>query len=300
MILDRRLLLVVMVLAACLLLYTYRYPTATLTGDTYRYTYVFDISQSMNVTDAVPGDDERTRLEHAKQAAVESLSALPCGSEIGVALFSGHRAFLLVTPIEICANYAELAAILNQVDWRMTWERSSEIAKGLSKSVRLLTLLDEESRLVFFTDGQESPPIRDGLLPRIMEGVGGVEGLVVGVGGDDLVEIPKFSESGRRIGVWEKDDVVQRFSSDKVRETTGFEHLSSLREDYLRELSSRAGLEYYRLRGIAEFTDRLQSASLAFPRTAATDIRAVFALLALALLLIAVVSKPRLGARETR
>lgn len=294
MILDRRLLLIVMLLAALLLLYTYRYPTANLTGDTYRYTYVFDISQSMNVTDAVPGDNELTRLDHAKRAAIESLSALPCGSQIGVALFSGHRAFLLITPIEICANYAELALILNQVDWRMTWERSSEVAKGLSKSVRLLTLLDEESRLVFFSDGHESPPIRDGLLPRIMDGVGGVRGLVVGVGGDELVEIPKFAESGRRMGVWEKDDVVQKFLTDEVRETTGVEHLSSLREGYLQELAGKAGLEYVRLRGTGEFADRLQASSLAFSRTAATDIRWFIALLALGLLLISVLSRPRI------
>ena len=66
-----------MVSAALLLLYTYRYPTANLIGDTYRYVYIFDISQSMNVTDAVPGDSELTRLDYAKMASVESLSSLP-------------------------------------------------------------------------------------------------------------------------------------------------------------------------------------------------------------------------------
>ncbi|MGR8918790.1 MAG: vWA domain-containing protein [Gammaproteobacteria bacterium] len=294
MILNRKLLLAVMLLAASLLLYTYRYPTANLTGHTYRYVYVFDISQSMNVTDAVPGDGELTRLEHAKRAGVESLSKLPCGSEVGVALFSGHRAFLLITPIEICSNYAELASIMNQVDWRMTWERSSEVAKGLSKSVRLLTLLDEETRLVFFTDGQESPPIRAGVLPRIMGDIESVRGLVVGVGGDELVEIPKFSESGQRIGVWKADEVVQKFAADEASETTGFEHLSSLRESYLQELANMAGLDYFRLRGIEEFVDRLRARSLAFSRTTITDIRSAFALLALALLVLSVLAKPRL------
>lgn len=293
---NRHLLLTVMVLAALLLLYTFRYPTINLTGDTYRYTYVFDISQSMNVTDAVPDDSTRTRLEHAKLAAVESLSTLPCGSEVGVALFSGHRAFLLVTPIEVCANYSALSSIVNQVDWRMTWERSSEIAKGVLKSVELLKLLKDESRLVFFTDGQESPPIRDGLLERLMADVGGIRGMVVGVGGDEMVEIPKFSESGRRIGVWEKDDVVQKFAADEPRETTGVEHLSSLRESYLEQISAMAGLDYYRLRDVDTFVDHLQVKALAFPRAASTDIRHVFALLALALLVISVLSKPRLQA----
>lgn len=295
MILNRRLLLVVMVLAAMLLLYTYQQPTAELTGDTYRYTYIFDISQSMNVSDALPGNAQLTRLEHAKQSAIESLATLPCGSKAGVALFSGHRAFLLITPIEVCENYADIASIMQQIDWRMTWERSSEVAKGLNKSLGLIKLLDEETRLIFFTDGQESPPIRDGLLERTMRDVEGVRGLVVGVGGDDVVDIPKFDDTGRRIGVWKSDEVVQQFSTDGARETTGFEHMSSLRESYLKELSGMTELNYFRLRDTETFVQRLQDKSLAFSRTTTTDIRAVFALLALMLLVISVLSKPRLG-----
>ena len=293
MILDRRLILAVMVIAALSLLYTYNNPTANLSGDTYRYVYIFDISQSMNVTDAVPGDDQLTRLDHAKQAATESLSQLPCGSEVGIALFSGHRAFLLITPLEICENYGELFAILQQVDWRMTWERSSEVAKGLSKSLSLMSLLEQKARLVFFTDGQESPPIRQGILSRVMTDIGGTQGLVIGVGGDKLVEIPKFTETGRRIGVWKKDEVVQGFASDDANDTAGQEHLSSLREPYLQKLSKRAGLDYFRLRDIDEFITRLQSKPLAFTRTATTDIRHVFALLALVLLVISMLVKPR-------
>ena len=292
---NPRLIVGMMVFAALLIAYTYQQPTATIERETFRYTYVFDISQSMNVTDVSASDEELSRLEFAKQAAISSLSSLPCGSEVGVALFSGHRAFLLITPIEICANYSELSTILSRVDWRMTWERSSEVAKGLHKSLTLLSLLEQESRLVFFTDGQESPPVRIDLPPSFTGTVGEVTGMIVGVGGDEPVEIPKFDEAGNRIGVWKKDEVVQGYRSGATNPFQGIEHLSSLREAYLKEIANGTGLDYYRLEQIDDFTKRLESAALGFKSPAVTDIRWIIALMALLLILLAVTAKPKLA-----
>ena len=294
---NRHLIIGMLVVSAFLIAYTYQRPTALIEGETFRFTYIFDISQSMNVTDASAVDEEVTRLEFAKRAAIASLSSLPCGSEIGVALFSGHRAFLLITPIEICANYSELSTILNRVDWRMTWERSSEVAKGVHKSLTLLSLLERRTRLVFFTDGQESPPLRPEITPKFTGTVGEISGMIVGVGGDEPVEIPKFDEAGNRIGVWKKDEVVQGYGSGKASPTSGIEHLSFLREGYLKEIADKTGLDYYRLEDVGGFTRHLHSSTFGFNRYATTDIRWVIALLALSLIIIASLVKPRLSSR---
>ena len=295
MTISRRVIIGMMIFALLLIAYTFQRPTAAIGGETFRYTYVFDISQSMNVTDVSSQDEELSRLEFAKQAAISSLTSLPCGSEVGVALFSGHRAFLLITPIEICANYSELSTILSRIDWRMTWERSSEVAKGLHKSLTLLSLLEQESRLVFFTDGQESPPIRIDLPPSFTGTPGEVTGMIVGVGGDEPVAIPKFDETGKRIGVWQKDEVVQGYTSGTTNPFQGIEHLSALREGYLKEVANGTGLDYYRLEQIDGFTRRLESTAYGFKRIAVTDIRWIIALVALALILLAVTTKPRLA-----
>ncbi len=139
-----------LVISLCLLAATFTSPTMQLERATYRYVFVFDISQSMNVMDIPDTDLSITRLNYAKQTAAKSLSILPCGTEVGLALFTGHRAFLLITPIEICANYRELSSILNNIDWRMMWEARSEIAKGLFKSIALMKELEGQTRLVFF------------------------------------------------------------------------------------------------------------------------------------------------------
>lgn len=292
---HRSLILGFLFAAALSIAYTYKRPTATLETGVFRYIFVFDISQSMNVTDVSVDDEPVSRLELSKQAALNSLSALPCDSEIGVALFSGHRAFLLVTPIEVCGNYAELSKILNQLDWRMTWERSSEIAKGLYKSLNLLTLIETQTRLVFFTDGHESPPIRPEVPPKFTGTVGDVSGIVIGVGGDEAVEIPKFDEAGNRLGVWKKDEVVQGYASSKASPSYGVEHLSALREDYLKKIAEEVGLEYYRLLTPGGFGERIQAKNMAIARSIVRDIRWVFALLALALLVAVSLLRPRLA-----
>ena len=60
----------------------------------------------MNATGGAP---PRTRLEQAKAAAVEALARLPCGSEVGLGLFTGHRTLVLFTPVEVCEHYGDIS-----------------------------------------------------------------------------------------------------------------------------------------------------------------------------------------------
>jgi mxaL protein len=265
---------------------TFARPTMQLEKQTYRYVFVFDISQSMNVMDVSDTGGPITRLNYAKQTAIESLLTLPCGTEVGLALFTGHRAFLLTTPIETCDNYRELSSMLNNIDWRMTWEARSEIAKGLYKSIALLKQLEGQTRLVFITDGHEAPPINPELPPRYPGTKGEITGLIIGVGGEKPVPIPKFDATGEQQGYWKADEVshvdaytqARRERESIVSTVSGTEHLSSLRETYLESLATKTGLTYYRLSGTKYFSQQIRGDALGTPKVRTTDVRWFIAL----------------------
>ena len=281
--------LALLAVAAIFLVATYAQPKMNLERTTFRYVFVFDISQSMNVMDVTGFENAISRLDFAKQRAIDALSSLPCDSEIGLALFTGHRAYLLITPIETCANYRELSTMIENVSWRMTWKPRSEIAKGLAKSIKLLDGFDAPTRLVFFTDGHEAPPINPDIPPRFPETENDIKGMIVGVGGNTLVPIPKFDKFGELQGVWSVDEVqhIDAFTlSSHAREGTastvvGTEHLSSLRETYLKELATTTGLDYVRVDGESDFNAAVTSRMLGLPQTSASDIRWLLGLVAL-------------------
>ena len=278
-----------LLLAAVLLSATLVAPSVPLKRASYRYVLVFDISQSMNTADVGSEAAPLARLEFAKQRALEALKGLPCGSEVGIALFTGHRAFLMLTPIELCANFQELSTMLASIDWRMTWEERSEVAKGVFRSLELLRALTATTRLVFLTDGHEAPPLNPDVKPGFSGEVGAVRGLLIGVGGALPVPIPKFDAEGKQQGNWQAEDVMQvdTFRAEQQQREGvaaapgGTEHLSSLKEDYLRALAQETGLDYLRLEDSDALLHAMTGKALAIPKTQPTDIRWLIALAAL-------------------
>lgn len=292
-------LLIVLLLAA-----TFTYPSMILEKPGYRYVFVLDVTQSMNVGDA--GPQSQSRLAFAEQMLSEALPLLPCGSEAGLALFSGHRTFLLFTPVEICANYGDLLSMIRTIDWRMAWEASSEVAKGLHKSIEVVDQLADSSRLVFISDGHEAPPLHQNYRPAFRGEPGKVKGLIVGVGGLQSMPIPKLDSDGRLLGYWQPHEVMQvdRYSLGRggtevggeqmvgvdssdvaARIQAGTEHLSSLREAYLQQLAGETGLGYHRLHDAPALITALTSAPMAYSRAVSTDLRWLLASLALVLML---------------
>lgn len=285
---GRRAQILLLVLAMLLLAATFTRPTLQLERPTYRYVFVFDITQSMNVADIAGAAPHITRLEYAQQMALQALSALPCGTEAGLALFTGHRAFLLVTPIEICAHYREISAMLGNINWRMSWEFRSEIAKGIYKSIALSTQLAAPTRLVFLTDGHEAPPIDPELPPQFPGTKGEIKGLIVGVGGERPAEIPKFDNKGIQTGYWKAEDLLHVDAFRQARAAlrgaapdAGTEYLSSLREGYLQSLATKTGLDYHHLEDAENFAKRIKAEDMSIPKRVTTDIRWLFALGAL-------------------
>jgi mxaL protein len=303
--LDLRLLL--LLLAALCALLALQDPRVVLSRPVYRYVFVLDVTESMNVADAEPAEAPVTRIAQARQAVAAALEHLGCGSEAGLAIFAERRALLLFAPVEICANYGTVVSMLDRVDWRLAWRGGSEIAHGLDSGMQIVRALGRDTRLVFLTDGHEAPPVHPELRMHFDEDAGMASGLIVGIGGDRAVPIPVLEEDGTQSGWWKADQVQQvdsyslgRRGSENSEPMTGVdstnlstriaqgtEHLSSLHESYLRELAREAQLDYQRLHAPADLGPMLAQARYAHSQAVSTSLRTPLALAALVFLVAA-------------
>jgi mxaL protein len=288
-------------LAACFL-----NPTWPAERALFEQVIVLDVTQSMNVQDAVLGGRPVSRLAFAKDALRQSLLRLPCGSRVGWAIFTEYRALLLYSPIEVCEHLGELRSTLDRIDGRMAWVGGSEVAKGLHSGVALARQLPRPTALVFVTDGHEAPPLNPRHRPAFDGKPGEVAGLIVGVGGLQPQPIPKTDPEGRALGYWGADEVMQTDPRSLGRgasvggetmveegaaapalpdASTGQEHLSSLHEAYLRLLAGELGLGYHHLESAEGLGQALTAPALARPVPVRADGRVALAVLALVLLL---------------
>ena len=280
-------------------------PSLPLQKDVFNAIVVVDISQSMNTLDYRIGEITTSRLQAVKNTLNDSLRQIPCGSKIGLAIFTEYRSFLLLAPIEVCANYAELSTSISQISGKMAWAGGSEVAKGLNWGLKMAVTIEPKPALVFFTDGHEAPPISLRNRPRIDVKAGQVQGLLVGVGGDELTPIPKFDPDGNPLGYWRADEVAQidiysqgragSVSGEKMADAdstvasdakTRTEHLSSLKEGYLRKLAGETGLSYARLTSPSDLSVLLSQARLGQQHRVPVPVGWLPALLALTVLVI--------------
>lgn len=289
-------------LAACLL-----QPGWPVERARFDHVIVLDITQSMDVQDVSIDGKLVSRLAYAKHALRRALLRLPCGSKVGWGVFTEYRAFLLFEPVEVCANLSELRATLAHIDGRMAWSGNSEIAKGLHSGIEVARQLPGNPSIVFVTDGQEAPPLNPLHRPSFDDKPGEVAGLIVGVGDVRPSPIPKSDASGRPLGFWQADEVAQSdlygrgrgasVTGEPMTEdgaaapvpalgaTPGSEHLSALREPYLRLLGRERGLAFVRLESPEALAAALTAPALAKPTLVRADGRIAFAGLALVLLL---------------
>ncbi|MDR1967958.1 MAG: MxaL protein [Burkholderiaceae bacterium] len=279
----------------------------------------FDITQSMNVQDVELHGAPISRLELARAAMRNVLAELPCGSKVGWSIFTDYRSLILLAPIEVCSHYEELLASLERIDGRMRWANASNIGRGATWAVRGARSLGPHTSFVFITDGQEAPPLRFNAKPArplydlpgaeqassqrsLSETLamgditpGEVKGWLIGVGGDVPVPIPRIGSDGQPAGYWKAEDVVQ---GSAIGGTQNHEHLSELRQDYMKLLAKALDVNYLRL----DTPDALKTAMLdrryAQSQLADVDLRWIPALLAL--LLLAWRFLPDLGLRRGR
>ncbi len=267
---------------------------------------IFDITQSMNVADVSLDGVPATRLALAKQAAQITLNQLPCGTALGTGIFAAHRTLILTAPVEVCRHRGELAKSIRYIGPSMSWHGNSEVAKAYYAALRIAAADKNKPAIVFLTDGHEAPPISPLHRPNFVAPPEKTAALMAGFGSDRLSRIPKTDPAGRSLGLWEADDVMQidrykagRGGSTKgeafvelddgtkpdlrLGGTPGSEHLSSLREPYLRLLASETGARYVRVSKPGQLRDAIAQ-TIRMPGLESANIRQMLAGLALALL----------------
>jgi mxaL protein len=214
--------------------------------------FVLDITQSMNVKDVEVNGEQVDRLTWAKSFSHDMLLDLPCGTHAGLSIFSESRSLVLINPVEVCKNYDDLLNMLDRIDGTMAWANSSEVSKAVFRGIKQVKLIDPAPSLVFLTDGHESPPLHKTLFPKFRGKIGEITGVFIGVGGDDLLPIPKKDPDGNVIGVWGVNEVMHKdvyvSSRGDLQEQAPSggltEHLSSQKTVHLGELASMVGFGF--------------------------------------------------------
>ncbi|WP_072369144.1 VWA domain-containing protein [Hyphomicrobium sp. NDB2Meth4] len=277
-------------------------PRIKLTRDVYDVVAVVDITTSMNTRDMTVGGEKTSRLQAAKFALRDTLSKLPCGSRLGLGIFTERRTFLLFNPVEVCENFAAIDGAIAMLDWRMAWEGDSYVSKGLYSALDIAHSLKAD--LIFITDGHELPPLPFSGLAPFDGKPGDVGGLIVGDGGRKFARLLKYDEDGREIGTYGAQDVPQENRSGPpppdAASRPGYhpkwapfgnavvnnkEHLAVVREAYLKQLASVTGLTYAYLGDDYNLVPAFEAAAHGRPLLVATDVSAVPGSLALVLLL---------------
>lgn len=293
--LDFRLLLIAV--AVLFLIAALFRPQWSTTRTGFDFLMVVDVTGSMNVRDYKDGDQPVSRLEAVKKALRSMSAGLPCPSRLALGVFAERQSFLLFEPIDVCADYASIDSAIAALDWRMAWEGDSRIAAGLFRAIDIANGLNAD--LLFFTDGQEAPPLPASGGPEFTGRREAVRGLIVGVGGYEPSPIPKFDDKGREIGFLGRDDLPHesRFGlppkGAEQREgfnarnapfgatmAVGSEHLSAVREPYLQELAETTGLAYAHLVGPDELLTDYRTAATRRTRHATLDLSPFLAALA--------------------
>lgn len=273
-------------LALLLLIAALVMPPVKLPRDNANYIVTFDITQSMDTEDVGSGQIPLSRLDYARAAMRETLGKLPCGSKLGWSVFTGQRTLLLMPPIEVCGNFDALLSSLDEINGRMRWTNWSRVAEGgIYSAVHTAEQVGMNSAVIFFTDGQEAPPVlpSNDRVRAIADSK--VRGWLIGVGGDQPVSVPKTDANGNRTGFWRADQVIQVPTiPGKPTTAESHEELSSLRGEYLASVASRIGFGYARLRDASSLTKAMLDPNLAHSEPAETKVNGCPALLALLLL----------------
>lgn len=282
--------LVLLTLAMLSLIAAFVAPKITVRRPSFDLLAVVDITGSMNVRDYAASGRPISRLDAVKAALRAMIVEMPCPSHVGLGVFSERKTFLLFEPIDVCVDFAPLEASIEALDWRMAWEGDSRVSAGLFGAIDMARQL--KSDLLFFTDGQEAPPLPARGAPTFDGRAGELRGLIVGVGGYELSPIPKFDDRGREIGFLGVDEVphesrfglppegAERREGYNARNApfgaaaaVGVEHLSSVKEDYLRSLAEKTGLGYAHLEDGKRLRTGYAAVASARPREAAFDLR---------------------------
>jgi mxaL protein len=248
-----------MLAAAFLLLIAAAFkPTIPLPRNIYSYILVVDISQSMNVEDAILNGKSTSRIAYTQAMLHQVIANMPCDTRVSIGLFAGVSIAALYNPIEVCSNYAAIQDTIDHLDWRTAWSGNSRLRDSMLTLARVLRAFPEPAQVVYFSDGEEAPKLHAFNTKDLTNFQGGNGWLFVGIGSIEGAPIPKYDEKNQLIGYWSNDSFAMQPGIAQISEAnlgvrdnnvaggTGDRFISKLQEDYLKDLSKEVSGDYVR------------------------------------------------------
>ena len=181
-------------------------PQIQLKQAVHNYLLVADVSQSMNAEDMKLGSKSVSRLAYTQHLMRRIVETSACGTYVSIGIFASDNVALLITPLEVCANYDAITDSIDHLEWRMAWKGNSRISFGIRAAANTLDSLNVPAQMMFFTDGDEAPRVN----VTIQQDLSGIQigknFVFVGVGGSERIGIPRYNASNKKVGYWPISD----------------------------------------------------------------------------------------------
>lgn len=291
--------LLLIVVALLLLLAIYK-PQIQLKQDVHNYLLVADVSQSMNAQDVKLNNKVISRMDYTKHLMKRVVETSSCGTYISLGVFAAENVGLLLTPLEVCANYDVITDSIDHLEWRMAWRGNSRLTFGIKSAESMFDYLNIPATMLFFTDGDEAPKV-NAINKLDLSGVQiGKNLLFIGVGGHQPVPIPRYNSSNKWVGYWSSDtkensagavgDTYSDTSKDEPDPIVAYaefdRYLSQLDSEYLKQISAEIKGSYIEGQDTEEFYTYVQSQKPSASFVTAYSLKWLYLILALLMLLL--------------
>lgn len=180
-------------------------PEVQLKQSVKNYLLLADVSQSMNAEDVKIGAKTTNRMEYTKHLMKKVVADAECGTYFSLGVFAAENVALLLMPLEVCNNYDEIIDSVDHLEWRMAWRGNSRLSFGIKTAETMMDYLNMPARMLFFTDGDEAPKVNAINKLDLNRLQIGKNLLLVGVGGNQPVAVPRYNSSNKWVGYWSSD-----------------------------------------------------------------------------------------------
>jgi len=289
-----------LLVVALLLLLAISKPQIQLKQDVHNYLLVADVSQSMNAQDVKLNSKVISRMDYTKHLMKRVVETSSCGTYISLGVFAAENVGLLLTPLEVCANYDVITDSIDHLEWRMAWRGNSRLTFGIKSAESMFDYLNIPATMLFFTDGDEAPKV-NAINKLDLSGVQiGKNLLFIGVGGHQPVPIPRYNTSNKWVGYWSSDtkensagavgDTYSDTSKDEPDPIVAYaefdRYLSQLDSEYLKQISAEIKGSYIEGQDTEEFYTYVQSQKPSASFVTAYSLKWLYLILAILMLLL--------------
>jgi mxaL protein len=266
----------------------------------HNYLLVADVTQSMNAEDEKLKNQPVSRLAYTRHLMKKIVDTSSCGTYISVGIFASDNVALLITPLEVCANYDAITDAIAHLEWRMDWKGNSRLSFAVRAAANTFDSLNVPAQMLLFTDGDEAPRVNV-TIKQDLSGIQiGKNFTFVGLGGNKKVPVPRFNSANKRVGYWPisdnnnagavgvtYSDTSQDEPDPPVASAEYDQFLSQLEDEYLKSLAGEIKATYIKGQDTPEFYSFVQQQKPAASFVTAYSIRWLYLMLAMLLILLA-------------